>query len=379
MSDLRIAGGSVLRDGRFAIDELAICEGRIAPAASRHARHIDATGLLILPGIVDIHGDAFERQIMPRNGVFFPLEMALRDTDAQVLANGITTVFHGLTWSWEPGLRGPEAAHRFVAEIERLRPVLRARTHVHLRQETFNLDAEAEIVDWLQRGLVQVLAFNDHMTGTVKDRHRPDKISTMVKRSGLTAAGFDELIDRVWSRRAEVPASIGRLAAVARGAGVPLLSHDDMSPDQRSWFRELGCTIAEFPIDEVTAAAAHQSGDEIVFGAPNVVRGGSHTGCPDAAEMVRQGQCTILASDYYYPAILAAPFRLAEKNILPLHEAWQLVSRNPAEALGLDAGQIREGAPADVVIVDASGASPEVLATIVGGRIVHCRDDRFWL
>jgi alpha-D-ribose 1-methylphosphonate 5-triphosphate diphosphatase len=212
------------------------------------------------------------------------------------------------------------------------------------------------------------------MTGTVKNRHRPDKISTMVKRSGLSAEAFDALIDRVWARRSEVPASIERLAAAGRRAGIPLLSHDDMSPDQRAWFREIGCPIAEFPIDEATTEAAHRAGDEIVFGAPNVVRGGSHIGCPSAAEMVRRSQCTILASDYYYPALLAAPFRLAAEGILDLAAAWALVSSHPARALGLEQGRIAPGAPGDAVVVDAGGAEPRLVATVVGGRILWASD-----
>src|SRR5262249_24370300 len=105
-------------------------------------RAIDATGLLVLPGIVDVHGDAFERQMMPRPGVGFPIDVALVESDRQAVANGITTVFHGVTWSWEGGLRGSENARAILDAIERLRPWLGADTRYHLRHETYNLDAE---------------------------------------------------------------------------------------------------------------------------------------------------------------------------------------------------------------------------------------------
>lgn len=335
------------------------------------ARTLDARGLLVLPGIVDIHGDAFERQLEPRPGVTFDVDMALEETDRQLIANGITTAYHGVTWSWEPGLRGPEMARTLHAAIRRLRPVLAADTRFHLRHETFNLDAEAEIIGWLAGGEVGCLAFNDHMSGTLKQRHRPDKIARMVERARIGAEEFQALVDRTWARRDEVAGSIARLAAAAIGAGVPLLSHDDTSPEQRAWFRAIGATIAEFPTTVAAAEAAAAVGEATVFGAPNVMRGGSHTGCPGAAEMVARGLCSVLASDYYYPALLAAPFELQAVGVATLGQAWALVSANPAQALGLaDRGHIAPGRRADIVLVDGGdGRRPRVVATIVEGRI----------
>ncbi len=159
-----------------------------------------------------------------------------------------------------------------------------------------------------------------------------------------------------------------------------MLSHDDMSPEMRGWFRGLGCTIAEFPINEETAAAAAQSGDAIVFGAPNVVRGGSHTGCPAASVMAARGLCSALASDYYYPALPLAPFRLAQEGVLDLAAAWPLVSSGPAAALGLtDRGLIREFLRADLVLVEVrSPLPPRIVATIVRGQIALLTEpDRF--
>ena len=145
--------------------------------------------------------------------VSFDVDLALRDADRALLANGITTAFHGVTWSWEPGLRSADNARALLAAIERLRPELGADTRFHLRHETFNLDAEAEIVDWLAQGRIGALAFNDHTEGTLKARHRPDKVGKMVERSGLSAEAFAELVERVYARKSEVAGSIARLAA----------------------------------------------------------------------------------------------------------------------------------------------------------------------
>src|SRR5262245_20437876 len=109
MTDIQIEGGQSLIGGELVEAPLSVAHGKIVDvggAPRRACLGIDASDLLVLPGIVDLHGDAFERQMMPRPGVDFPIDVALLDTDRQLIANGITTVFHGVTWSWEPGLRG---------------------------------------------------------------------------------------------------------------------------------------------------------------------------------------------------------------------------------------------------------------------------------
>lgn len=375
---LYITGGEVLTDALVRAD--LVTEGEtiveLDGAASAKALRIDASGLYVLPGIVDCHGDAFERHIMPRPGVSFDIDLALRDADRAILASGITTAFHGVTWSWEPGLRGADNARLLVERIAALKAELGTDTRFHLRHETFNLAAEAEIIDWLGSGRVGVLAFNDHTGGILKVRSRPGKIAKMVERTGLTHEDFMALAENVWNRRDEVPGSIERLAAAARAAGVPTMSHDDMTPEMRRWYRGLGVSVAEFPINEATTREAAAHGEAIVFGAPNVVRGGSHIDCPAAEAMVRAGLCTILASDYYYPALPLAPFILARKGAASFATAWSLVSQGPAEALGLsDRGVIAPGKRADLVLV-APEPQPRIVATIAGGRLVHLADQR---
>jgi alpha-D-ribose 1-methylphosphonate 5-triphosphate diphosphatase len=376
-----ICGGRTLIGDHFEPRNLTITQtdgsARIIFADGSGASSvIDASGHLVLPGIIDIHGDAFERQLEPRPGVRFDAKLALLETDRQIVSNGITTAYHGVTWSWEPGLRGTDAVSDIVSTLECLRPRLAADTRLHLRHETFNLEAEREITAWLRSGRIGCFAFNDHMSGTIKERHRPKKLAKMIERSGLDPDDFQRLIDRTYSLRDEVPASVARLAAIATGAGVRLLSHDDSTAEQRAWYRALGAEIAEFPTTAEAARSAAAAGEAVVFGAPNVIRGGSHTGCPSATDMVEEGLCSILASDYYYPTLLRAPFKLAFDGICTLEAAWQLVSRNPAAALGLaDRGTIAPGKRADIVIVDATDPlEPVLTATIVNGRLRYLAD-----
>src|SRR5215831_466209 len=217
---MRIEGGRALVGSGLEETSLDLdCAAGIITGVGAQAsaeRAIDARGLLVLPGIVDIHGDAFERQMMPRPGVGFPIDVALLESDRQALANGITTVFHGVTWSWEGGLRGTENARAILDCIERLRPRLGADTRYHLRHETYNLDAEPEIMTWLARRRIDAIAFNDHMSGTVDASSRAHQLAQMVERSGVTRERFLAVVERTKRRADEVPASIERLAAAFR-------------------------------------------------------------------------------------------------------------------------------------------------------------------
>jgi alpha-D-ribose 1-methylphosphonate 5-triphosphate diphosphatase len=217
----------------------------------------------------------------------FSVDVALVDSDRQAIGNGITTVF--MPDMVVGGLRSAENARDLLEAIETLRPQLAADTRFHLRHETYNLDAETEIEQWLSDGRIDLFAFNDHMDSTIASLAKPQKRSRMVERTGLSSDAFDSLVERVVSRGDAVPASIARLAKAARDANVRMLSHDDDSPEMRKAFRAQGVDIAEFPVNEETAREAAKAGDFIVFGAPNVVRGGSHTRMDQGGRHDRQG------------------------------------------------------------------------------------------
>jgi alpha-D-ribose 1-methylphosphonate 5-triphosphate diphosphatase len=328
----------------------------------------DATGLLVLPGIVDLHGDAFERQIQPRPGVNFPADLALRDTESQLLANGITTAFHGVTLSWEPGLRSLDAWHAMMTALYAQSWTCDMR--VHLRWEAYNLDALDTAVAAIEAGHVHLVAFNDHTPSIVRKLKDPLEGAKYSGRAGMTMEAFQAMADDVASRADAVPAALDRIGAAARAAGLPMASHDDHSIAARDDFRARGARICEFPIAEDVAAAAVAAGDFVAMGCPNVVRGGSHLGWASAAVMAEAGVCSVLTSDYYYPAMLRAAFVLAERGVLDLPRAWALIAENPARAAGLtDRGVIEAGKRADLVVVDP--ATRRAVAVVAGGRVAH--------
>lgn len=367
----------LLPDGTLKNSPVTVRDGAVADIGTlpRDIPLLDARGMLLLPGMVDIHGDAVERQIMPRPGVGFPIGLALLDTDRQLAANGITTAFHGLTWSWEPGLRSRAAAIAFMTALEEMRPSLAIDTRVHLRWETYNLAAVDDLEDWLAQGRVDLLAFNDHLPANYRKRHDRSAMGKLADRSGIGADDYVAMLCALEARRAEVTPAVARLAAAARKHGVVMMSHDDESPERRQHYQAIGCSIAEFPVNAETAITARAMGNPVVLGAPNVLRGGSHTGHVSAAEMVAQTLCSVLASDYYYPAMLQAPFMLVAQGACGFGHAWDLVAANPARAANLtDRGTIAVGQRADLLLVDdANVVMPTVFATFVRGRAAYSR------
>lgn len=395
MGALVIEGAQVILDDRVEQVSVRIEDGIITgiDVARDGADVLDARGLIVAPAFVDVHGDAFERQIMPRPGVTFSIEAALLETDRQLTANGISTAYHALTLSWEPGLRSVETGWRMILALEHLQMRLTAENRVQLRWETFCPEALPLITAAMAGPLRPALAFNDHTSAallhpSVPLHDRPfdlvpdypvtdmdgvdfaQKMAARAKRSEMPVQAFVALMKSVWNRRPRVAGDIALVARLARDAGIPMLSHDDSQVDTREFYRSLGAGVAEFPMHERVLSAARAAGDWIVLGAPNAMRGGSHLGSPNAAEMIARGLCDILASDYFYPSMLGAIARLQADMIAPLPQLWKLVSANPAAAMGLlDRGQIAPGKRADLVLLDwPEGATPAPLRTWVSGR-----------
>lgn len=372
--ELVIGGGLCLLPGDGLVAADIFCAGgkiaAIRPAGTDRRPNIDAHGCLVLPGIVDIHGDAFERQIMPRPKTMFPLDIALVESDRQLAANGITTAYHGITVSWEPGLRSLEQAQKIIAALDRLESQFLVEHRVHIRWETFALDEMAEVQALFVRERKPLLAFNDHTGPTLAGARLDNKVQGSAERAMMDVSAYMKRLNAAGERAGEVREAIRAMAASASIHGVPMLSHDDVSPEMRASFREIGARIAEFPMNRETLAAAAEAGDVIVLGAPNVVRGGSHNGAIGAEDAIRDEKCAVLATDYFYPAPLHAVLLLDDRGSLPLERGWELISSAPAAACGLlDRGQIEEGLRADLIIMPELGTRP--IAAIHRGRFVY--------
>jgi alpha-D-ribose 1-methylphosphonate 5-triphosphate diphosphatase len=367
-----LTGGQTLLGDRFEAAPLHMAGGWITDAPGSGAGQYDASGRLILPGIVDLHGDGFEALVQPRPGVHFPYDLAYREADAQLISSGITTAYHGLTVSWEPGLRDIAITRALLAALERVAPMLACDTRLNIRWETFAIAHVHEVLGWLARRPGDILSLNDHTSANHKLGEDSAKLGRMAVRMGLAPTEAKQAIAAVLARGDEVPAATDRICAGAAALGCPLLSHDDMTPEDRRAGRARGVTVAEFPMSAEAAAEARAAGEPVILGGPNALRGESHNGALCATTAIRAGLCTVLASDYYYPSPFHAVWRLQDAGILPLARAWALVSANPAAAVGLDdRGALSPGKRADVLVVDP--ATRRIEAVFVQGRKVLTR------
>ncbi|MDR6903484.1 alpha-D-ribose 1-methylphosphonate 5-triphosphate diphosphatase [Rhizobium miluonense] len=394
-SPILIEGATVVFGDRLQPASIRIEEGRITDidGARDGAAVIDGRGHLLGPAFVDVHGDAFERQLMPRPGTMLPVAPALLETDRQLAANGIATAFHALTLSWEPGLRSVDNGRAVVSSLDTQASRLMVDNRVQLRWETFCFEAIDLIRDALSGPRQPSIAFNDHTSMLLLDpsislQERPfdldpnfpaldpgspvfaDKMAERAKRAKLPVSDMIAMARTMWERRPQVLAAINEVSALGEAAGAPMLSHDDSQIETRDFYRARGARICEFPMNRRVARAARDAGDFIVFGAPNATRGGSHLASIGAADMIREGLCDILASDYYYPAMLLGLARLKADGVGSLQDLWPLVSGNPARASGLeDRGTIKVGSRADLILVEwPEGDVPVVRRTWVAGR-----------
>lgn len=359
--------------GGLEIADVHIAGDRIVAAGDSSAQRVDCRDYCVLPGIVDLHGDAFELEVHPRPGVDIALPIALGSVDRQLLANGITTAFHGLTVSWEPGARSLTAARDFMDGLKSLGSRLVADHRVQLRWETYAHDAIDDISQWLKWDPVPALAFNDHTTSTLETVRagRQESLDKWAKRTGMSLDQYVAAAEAVGQRALMVPDKIREVAGHAKRAGAIMLSHDERTGVERSEFRNLGAEVCEFPLAPEVAESAIAFGEHVVMGGPNVIRGGSHMGAMSAEEAIRAGQCTVLASDYYYPSLMHAAEQLVERGAVSFGEAWNLISRNPANAMKLgDRGTISPGKRADLVVIDTSGPW-RLVYTVVGGTVLR--------
>lgn len=362
-----ITGASVLRPGGLeggplTIDGAAISGGPEGP-------RVDLSGFTVLPGIIDAHGDGFERHVARRRGAMMDPAAGIEDCAAELAANGITTAMLAQFYSWEGGLRSPDMAAQVLAAIDTANVHVPVDLKAQLRLETHMVDDYPAIEALIAKHAVPYVVFNDHLPhDALAKGKKPPRLTGTALKSGRSPEAHLALMQRLHESRDAVPEAVAALAARLSAAGVLTGSHDDATPEDWAFWHGLGTRISEFPLTRAAAQAARDSGAHIVLGAPNVTRGGSHNGNVSAAQLAEDGLCDALASDYHYPAPRRAALRLAER--IGLERAWALVSERPARMLGLtDRGRLEPGLRADLVVMHPQTC--RIAATISGGRIAY--------
>lgn len=291
-------------------------------------------------------------------------------TAAELAANGITTGVMAQFWSWEGGMRGPDFAEHVFDSVARTRGSLQIDLRLQLRLETHYLESFARAEAAVARYGIDYVVFNDHLPHErLAQGRRPPRLTGQALKSGRNPDAHFALLLELHAKGPEVTEALDALCARLSAAGVRLGSHDDATAETRAAWRARGVALSEFPETEEAARAAQEAGEGVILGAPNVVRGASHKGNASAADLVADGLCDALASDYHYPAPLAAVLRLVELGICDWPQAWALVSSGPARLLGLtDRGTLAPGQRADLIVLDAQD---RVAATIAGGKVAY--------
>ncbi|GKY86530.1 alpha-D-ribose 1-methylphosphonate 5-triphosphate diphosphatase [Sinisalibacter aestuarii] len=365
---LRFTGAHILRDGALRRDALSVDNGRITEAA---LPEVDLTGYLVLPGIVDLHGDAFERHIAPRPSAPFPIESGLRTTERDAAAHGATTAWLAQSWSWEGGLRSPDFAEALMAELDAFRPGALLDMRLQIRLETHLPETRDRLIGAVTRHGIDYVIFNNHLPeALLMASHAPHKLAAWAEREGKPVDAFADKLERARARAGEVPRHLLKLAEAFDRLGITYGSHDDPDGDTRERFRMLGARIAEFPTTFNAAAAAKAMKDPVIMGAPNVVRGGSQSGNVAAMSLIARGHCDVLVSDYHYPSLAEAAWVLADAGLRSLPDAWAMISATPARIMRLaDRGRLDRGMRADFVVIHEE--TRRIEATISAGRIAH--------
>jgi len=366
----------VLTDAIVEHASLLIEDGRIAainPSDANAEQKVDLGNRYLLPGLIDLHADALEKDIEPRPNVHFPLEYAIAQADKRNAAAGITTVFHSLSFAnAELGLRNNTMAAEIVRAIHAFNGKGMVDNRVHTRYEITDPTALPILLELLNEDAVHLLSIMDHTPGQGQFKDMRAYQTYLQKTYQKTEAETQALIDDKLAQAEAAQIRVRQLIAHAHGKNIHVASHDDDCPEKVAEIKALGVHISEFPINLETALYAVEQGMSTIMGAPNILRGKSQSGSMKAQDAIEHGVASCLCSDYAPASLLAAVFVLEQRGVSTLPEAVRLVSLNPAKALGLtDRGEIAVGKRADLVCVDFVETYPQARQTWVNGQPVY--------
>ncbi len=356
LPDEVIHGTLVIRDGRI----VDVQRGRSHAPTAR-----DMDGDHIIPGVVDVHTDNLERQVQPRQNARWPSRSAMIAHDAQCAAAGVTTVFDALCLGdlgFDQG-RG-QTFREGVEDLDALADtgVLRSEHFLHLRCEIPAPDMIPSVDPVGDHPRVRMVSLMDHSPGVGQYRDIPRYVAMRRKQTSMTVAQVEGRIEELLAQRERLrePQRRWLLNRIAH-RDLPLASHDDDCADEVRRNLADGIAISEFPVVMEAAIAARDAGVAVIAGAPNIVRGGSHSGNVAAADLVRAGAADAFASDYVPASMIEAAWRTVEQTGISLPAAVAMIADAPARMARLpDRGRLEAGLRADLVQVRPVGGIPVV-------------------
>lgn len=381
LPDQMVEAAVAVVDGR--VDAILTSEAAVHHWIQQHADYIliDADQNYVLPGLIDIHCDAIEKEIQPRPNTLFPLDMALLEFERKLPVHGITTMYHSLSLGVGLSLRGDHLLTGMVEHINSYRSKRSIiRNRIHLRFEVSHLAGMPIVERYLNENTIDYLSFMDHSPGQGQYREPGSFERYVMKNQGVGVEEVRAIVEDLVKRRQLVNGEhLLELSKLAAQRGIAIASHDDDSIQKVEESAGYGVSVCEFPINLETAKHAAERGLRVCVGAPNVVRGASHDKNLRAVDAISVGAADILCSDYHPSSMLAAVFKLADEGIAALPDAVRMASLHPAQALGAgsELGSIELGKAADLIIVDRYDGLPWVTNTIVGGQVVYTSAVRY--
>ncbi|REK75630.1 alpha-D-ribose 1-methylphosphonate 5-triphosphate diphosphatase [Paenibacillus paeoniae] len=391
--NLLIADGNVVLQDRIIRASIAVENGSIAAIVDEkgkkrwlkrwngEAKVLHANGKYVMPGLIDIHCDAIEKEVQPRPNTLFPLDLAFLEFERKLPVHGITTMYHSLSLGVGLSLRGDHLLTEMVELIHRYskqRSMIRNR--VHLRYEVTHRDGLAIVEQLMKEGKIQYLSYMNHAPGQGQYRKPGSFESYVMKNQGVSMKEVRQIVHDLLLKQEQVDwDGLRRLSRLALDKGIAIASHDDDTQEKVEDNQSFGVSVSEFPITLEVASYCKEQGMSVCVGAPNVVRGGSHDHNLSATEAIRSGAAAILCSDYHPSSMLAALFKLVDEEITDLPGAVRMATLHPAQALGAgdQIGSIEEGKLADFIIVDQFQGLPWVTDAIVDGVHVYAADVRY--
>jgi alpha-D-ribose 1-methylphosphonate 5-triphosphate diphosphatase len=376
LSDFRIVlADRLIPHGALRIEDGLIVEISETPVANAD---IHGNGLVLMPGMIDMHGDMIEREIEPRPGVRMPMELGLRDLDRKLANSGVTTAYAAVSFS--PGstyghMRSYDFTSEMIRAVRAHAPSLLIDHRVHARFEVTFPAALSVVKELIAEGSVDLISLCDHTPGQGQYRDLAKQAEMASKTKGIS---LEQAVENLQQRIRDRLETAGDLTATLRAMaqycalhGVPLASHDDDTVEKVAQMQELGAAISEFPVTLEAAREARARGMVNAMGAPNALRGTSYSGNLSARDVHAAGLLDLLAADYHPSAMLPAVLVLAQTDPQGLPGAARLATRNPARALGLeDRGEIAVGLRADLIVADSSGVG-HVRMTVSNGNVVY--------
>jgi alpha-D-ribose 1-methylphosphonate 5-triphosphate diphosphatase len=369
-----IRSANVLIDGKFQGADIVIQGEKITAVCPYKSVDIaiDLGERRIVPGFVDLHGDAIEKELEPRPGAKFPTKMAVIELDKKLSMAGVTSMYHAIGFNDEELSkgRGTEQSKELIEEIYQAnKSHLGVDNLVHVRFEITSESSLETIKNLISKKKVDMLSIMDHSPGQGQFKTMEAWKKYHLSAYSIDDADVEEYIEKKLSK--DKVGIVEDLVKFGLENDIPVLSHDDDCEDKLNTLKALGVSFSEFPLSIEVAQKAKDLGISTGMGAPNVVRGGSQSGNIAAKELIKKGVCDYLCSDYHPASLLLSPYRLKEDVNLELEKGFAMISSTPARLANLqDRGEIQEGKLADIVVIDESHF-PKVVLTLKNGEVVY--------